>query len=296
LNFHFRISNFEFRNSMDNLTIETPEQIHLEFPLAGVGSRFLALALDTLIQASIGSVMIILAAVLSAILLPSFESGGQWVLALMIFGWFLVQLGYFAIFEAVWNGQTPGKRLIHLRVIEDTGRPITTYASVARNLLRIVDSLPGVYAVGIISALVSPQNKRLGDYVAGTVVVHERPLEPKAATGWQPVSAKPLVNPAFATGSVLGINPMPLRAAIEAAPSAPSGYDASLLSVGEFGLIEAFLMRREQLDATVRIQMARQIVDKIAAKLLVRPEDLGRAEGLLEKLVVEYRNRAHYRS
>jgi uncharacterized RDD family membrane protein YckC len=279
---------------MDNLTIETPEQIHLDFPLAGVGSRFLALALDMVIQSSIAAVMVVLAIVISALLIPHMENGGPWVVALLILGWFLVQLGYFAIFEAVWNGQTPGKRLTHLRVIEDTGRPITTYASMARNLLRIVDSLPGVYAVGIISALISPQNKRLGDYVAGTVVVHERPLEPKSATGWQPSSPKPPSKPAFATGSVLGINPLAARQAPESARNVPSGYDAGLLTPAEFGLIEAYLMRRDQLDAPVRIQMARQIAEKIAPKLQIRSEDLARSESLLEKLALEHRNQARY--
>lgn len=279
---------------MDNLTIETPEQIYLEFPLAGVGSRFLALALDMLIQASVMSVMIIIAVVISTLNPSNFESQGTWVLALLILGSFLVQLGYFAVFEAVWNGQTPGKRLTHLRVIEDSGRPITTYASVARNLLRIVDSLPGVYAVGIISALISPQNKRLGDYVAGTVVVHERPLEPKAAAGWQPTPAKPATNPVFATGSVLGINPAPVRAVPELDHKAASGYDAGLLSPGEFGLIETYLMRRDQLEGVVRTEMARQIVEKIAPRLQIRPEDRARAESLLEKLAIEYRNRARY--
>lgn len=280
---------------MDNLTIETPEQIHLEFPLAGVGSRFLALSLDMLIQASIASVMIIIAGVISAFIAFNFETGSPWVIALLILGGFLVQTGYFAIFEAIWNGQTPGKRLTHLRVIEDTGRPITAYASMTRNLLRIVDSLPGVYAVGIITALISPQNKRLGDYVAGTVVVHERPLEPKAAAGWRPAPAKPASNPAFSTGSILGINPMPSQAAREEDPQTPSGYDASTLTPAEFGLIEAFLMRREQLEGAVRIQIARQIVEKFASRLQVRPEDLARAETLLEKLAVEYRNQAGYR-
>ncbi|HLY60352.1 MAG TPA: RDD family protein [Terriglobia bacterium] len=280
---------------MDNLTIETPEQIHLEFPLAGVGSRFLALALDMLIQASIISVMVIIAVVLSSLFLINFGSQGTWVLALLILGGFLVQLGYFAIFEAVWNGQTPGKRLTHLRVIEDTGRPITVYASVARNLLRIVDSIPGMYAVGIFSVLISRQNKRLGDYVAGTVVVHERPLEPKSATGWQTAPAKLPAKPSFAIGSVLGINPAPVPSAPEVESQAASGYDAGLLSPGEFGLIEAFLMRREHLEGAVRTQMARQILEKIAPRMQIRPEDLARSESLLEKLAIEYRNQASYK-
>lgn len=280
---------------MDNLTIETPEQIRLELPLAGVGSRFLALALDMLIQFAIGAVLgIVFLFIVSALMVTS-ESAGTWGIALFILGAFLVQFGYFAIFEAVWNGQTPGKRMMHLRVIEDSGRPINVYAAVARNLLRIVDSLPGVYAVGILSALLSSKNKRLGDYVAGTVVVHERPLDQQSVTGWQPAPAKPAAKATFTTGSVLGINPAPARPVPVEDPKVPSGYDAGLLSTAEFGLIESFLLRRAQLETRVRAQMARQIVDKIAPRLQIRPEDLARAEPLLEKLATEYREQTRYR-
>jgi uncharacterized RDD family membrane protein YckC len=151
---------------MDNLVIDTPEQIPLEFPLAGIGSRFLALALDTLIQFAAGVVLgiVALAVGLTSSKLPTH---GAWTLALMVFLGFLLQSGYFAFFEAIWNGQTPGKRMTHLRVIQDSGRPITVYEAVARNLLRVIDSIPGLYGVGIISALLSAKSKRLGDYVAG---------------------------------------------------------------------------------------------------------------------------------
>ena len=280
---------------MDNLTIETPEQIRLELPLAGVGSRFLALALDMLIQFGIGAVLAIFFIVIASAIMISSESAGSWVVALFILGAFLVQVGYFALFEAMWNGQTPGKRMMHLRVIEDSGRPINVYAAVARNLLRIVDSLPGVYAVGILSALLSSKNKRLGDYVAGTVVVHERPLDQQSVTGWQPAPAKPIPRSSFATGSVLGINPAPVPPAPVEDPKTPSGYNVSLLSQAEFGLIETFLLRRTQLEVEVRAQMARRIADKIAPRLQIRPEDLARAEPLLEKLATEYREQTRYR-
>src|SRR6266567_4630300 len=190
---------------MDNLTLGTPEQIRLELPLAGVGSRFLAIALDTLIQIAIGAVFgIAMMAIVSALMLSS-KTAGMWGMALFFIGVFLLQFGYFVIFEVLWNGQTPGKRMMHLRVIEDSGRPINVYAAVARNLLRLVDSLPGIYAVGILSVLLSSKNKRLGDYVAGTVVVHERPLDQQSVTGWQPAPATPDPKPPFMTGSVLGI-------------------------------------------------------------------------------------------
>ena len=100
-----------------------------------------------------------------------------WTTALLVLAAFLVQFGYFAYFESVWNGQTPGKRYLRLRVIRRGGQAIGAYEAVTRNLLRIVDSIPGIYAVGILCALLSSESKRLGDYVAGTVVVHERPIE-----------------------------------------------------------------------------------------------------------------------
>ncbi len=96
----------------------------------------------------------------------------------------MVEFGYYAFFEAVWNGQTPGKRRTHLRVMQDSGRPMGAQAAILRNLLRIVDSLPMFYATGIIVSLISPQNKRAGDYLAGTVVVHEEPLQ-KGQLAWK---------------------------------------------------------------------------------------------------------------
>src|SRR5208337_2100683 len=121
---------------MDNLVIDTPEQIPLEFPLAGIGSRFLALAVDSLIQFAAGAVLGVIVLLL-ATLGPKMPIHGAWTLALVVFLGFLLQFGYFAFFEAIWNGQTPGKRLTNLRVIQDSGRPITVYEAVARNFLRI---------------------------------------------------------------------------------------------------------------------------------------------------------------
>ena len=86
--------------------------------------------------------------------------------------------GYSALFEAFWNGQTPGKRLFNIRVIKDSGRQITLFEALARNLLRVVDMFPPpVYFVGLVSMLCNRQQKRLGDFVAGTIVIHERASE-----------------------------------------------------------------------------------------------------------------------
>ena len=96
-------------SSANKLTIETPEQTSLEFPLAGIGSRFLAIALDTLLQMASFLILILIAI---AALWADFTGimGKQWVVATLVFIAFLVQFGYYAFFETLWNGQTPGKR------------------------------------------------------------------------------------------------------------------------------------------------------------------------------------------
>ncbi len=248
---------------MDNLVIDTPEQIPLEFPLAGIGSRFLALAVDTLIQ-SAAAVLLFSAAMIIASTTHKIPTRGAWALAIVVILWFIVQFGYFAIFEAVWNGQTPGKRATHLRVIQDSGRRITVYEAVARNLLRIVDSLPGLYGVAIISALLSAKSKRLGDYVAGTVVVHERPVTLEAEVRW------------------------------EAATAGSLKHDIARLAPGEFQLIEAFLMRRNQLSAEVRAQTAHRILERLNGRFEFAPDEFKNPESTLESLTGAYRARARY--
>ena len=249
---------------MDNLVIETPEQIPLEFPLAGIGSRFLALALDTGLQVIAWAILGggAYAAGLRALHAPV---RGVWLAALIALLLFLLQSGYFAIFEAVWNGQTPGKRLVNLRVIEESGRPITVYQAVARNLLRIVEGVPVLYGVAIISALLSAKSKRLGDYVAGTVVVHEKAPVLDAGLRWDTTP-----------------------------PAYGARFDVSRLTPAEFQLIEAFLLRRKELAETVRRDAARRIVERLSPRLDLAAQDEQNPEKLLETLVLAYRARARY--
>jgi uncharacterized RDD family membrane protein YckC len=252
-------------SSADKLTIETPEQTSLEFPLAGIGSRFLAIALDTLLQIGAYMILLLIAGLMS--LLGAISALGRlWGLAIVVFLAFTVQFGYFAFFEAVWNGQTPGKRWTHLRVIQDSGRPITVYDAILRNLLRIVDNLPLLYAIGIVTMLISKENKRVGDYAAGTVVVHEKPLQGVAAI-W---------NVPAAPG--------------QAVMAAPSGQ----LNVDELQLVESFFERRSSLDPEVRRSMARQIAQRLGERLNVPVEARPDAEKFLEVLAEQRRSSARF--
>lgn len=252
-------------SSADKLTIETPEQTSLEFPLAGVGSRFLAIALDTLLQIA---VYLILGSI--GALVASFGVAGDWkkqsTIAILIFIAFAVQFGYFAVFETFWNGQTPGKRWTHLRVIEDSGRPINAYDAILRNLLRIVDNLPFLYAIGIVTMLISKENKRVGDYAAGTVVVHEKPLLGVSSI-WS-VAATP--------GQIL--------------PAIPSAQ----LSLNELELVETFFERRMSLDPEVRRSMARQIAQRLGERLNVPAESRPDPEKFLEALAEQRRSSARF--
>jgi uncharacterized RDD family membrane protein YckC len=244
---------------LDKLTIDTPEQTALEFPLAGVGSRFVAMLADTAIQLVIGFVLFF-ALTLSIPALSRVASiASQWVIAGMIVGFFVIYYGYFAIFEALWNGQTPGKRYTQLRVMKDDGRPISPYEAITRNLLRIVDQLPVFYGVAMISVFFSKQNKRLGDFVAGTVVVHEKNVEAARPFQETPVDA-----------------------------SSPS-YNVAVITVDELRLIETFLQRRDTFDPALRGSMAAQITTRISAKLAVEVRGWPANEKFLEAVHSQYR-------
>src|SRR5271168_3798059 len=250
----------------DKHTIETPEQLRLDFAVAGIGSRFLALAIDSLIQIAVVVLLfIILAAFGSIFALAIRGQSSVWLLAATSVLFFLLFFGYFAIFEILWNGQTPGKRMIGIRVVKDSGRPLTPAESIGRNLLRIVDQLPAFYAVGVLVALLNAQNKRLGDFVAGSMVVREASLlEIKPI--WQTVQS--------ASAPVPGAAPL-LTAA---------------LSMEESALIDAFLHRRRDLAPDVRYRMAGQIAGRLRPKLTAdAPVGLS-DEALLEALAYERRS------
>src|SRR5882724_10560234 len=169
----------------ETLIIETPERVPLHFALASIGNRFIACALDHTIQVVVLASLVIAYAVISDGLsfAKSIESLPKWVVAIMIVIVFVVIDGYFAFFEWLWSGQTPGKRWLKLRVIREDGRPITFFEAMVRNLLRDFDIMPiPFYSVGLVSIFASAKDQRVGDLVAGTVVVREREAEAPAFT------------------------------------------------------------------------------------------------------------------
>ncbi len=151
--------------------VVTPEGVALHLPAAGPVPRALAWVIDFLIRAG---AMLAMGTVLGAL---GRAGVGVYTVAMFLVFWF-----YPVVFEAMWDGRTPGKRSLGLRVIAANGAPVGWLAAFTRNLLRVVDMLPLAYATGLVASLLDPWGRRLGDMVAGTLVVHEaRPRDPQPA-------------------------------------------------------------------------------------------------------------------
>jgi uncharacterized RDD family membrane protein YckC len=179
----------------DPYDLRTPEQIDLQYDLAGLGSRSLAMVIDATIQGvAILALVLVFGLAMGLLGGTFFRNSSGLVLAigvgvglLLIFALFW---GYFIFFELTWNGQSPGKRAAGVRVLTSRGEPVTLVHSLVRNVLRIVDMLPSAYMAGAICMLLTQRSQRLGDLAAGTVVVRERreelprtlpPLDPRFA-------------------------------------------------------------------------------------------------------------------
>src|SRR5713226_8991350 len=136
------------------LVIETPERVPLHFALASIGNRFIACAIDHTIQI-VGLILIVIFFLIvanAADFGSRLYSAPKWVIALLVILQFVIVNGYFAIFEWLWSGQTPGKRWLKLRVIREDGRPISFFEAMIRNLLRVIDFIfPPFYSIGLIS-------------------------------------------------------------------------------------------------------------------------------------------------
>ncbi len=160
--------------------IETPEQVVFSYTIAGIGSRAAAALIDYLLCLTLIFAIWVAAAAFFGV--THHIGSAPWVLAILIFFVFGVFWGYYTLFEGLWDGQTPGKRYVGLRVVRDGGYSITFAASAVRNIVRVIDLQPGAsYGVGMLTALLSPSGKRLGDYAAGTLVVRERAVTIPAA-------------------------------------------------------------------------------------------------------------------
>lgn len=232
----------------------TPEGVTLEVTLAGVGSRFTAGVIDQLLR----SVVLVALVILTAFLGDSGGTSGGVVLASLLVAVFLVQFAYDVLFETLAAGRTPGKRWTGLRVVRLGGAPVGFVASALRNILRIVDALPGFYLVGILCVMSTRNNQRLGDLAAGTIVVRERAQSTALP---QPAPVPP--GPASADTAL---------------------WDVSAVSAEEMATVRRFLGRRPTLTPEARDRLAREMATRLGPKV-VGPPRQWEPEAFLEYLV-----------
>lgn len=243
-----------------NVDIRTPESIAFSYELAGLGSRFLAVAIDLVIQVAVllaifGGLMLAASRIQPDAAKHIADSGVEKfaeaiAVALLVAIVFTIFFGYFIVFETFWNGQTPGKKALGIRVVRDGGYPIDFGASLVRNLIRVGEMILGSYALAAISMLLSPENKRLGDLAAGTIVVRDARL---------------------ALPEVLETEAEPVYS--------PTRY----LSGEERSLIKRFLGRRDALTPERRRELAARLAMRVRERV---PADMQRLEdeSLLERL------------
>lgn len=220
--------------------IETPEQVLVSYALAGPGARAAAVLVDFVVVL-LGFVALawLAGAVAEVAGVRERLTGDTWATVALVLGQFVLQWGYYVGCEAAFDGQTLGKRLLRLRVVRLGGGGVDLASSAARNLVRVIDQQPGVlYAVGIVSAILSKQGQRLGDMVAGTIVVRERPLVLPAARGATD----------GATAADAGVAP-PAR-----------------LDDATFALLDTFVARAAGFDDAARTRLATALAGRIGVE------------------------------
>lgn len=236
------------------MTIDTPEGVPLELTLAGLGSRFAAALIDYLIE---GVIIVALLVVLGygAGLGPGSNALAD---AAWFIGFFAIFWGYNIAFEVLNSGRTPGKALNGIRVVLESGAPEPFAASAVRNVMRVIDILPGTYLVGVVSILVTRRNQRVGDLAAGTLVIRDR-------------------------------RAVPAEVRIPYFVEAPA-WDTSAVDGQDLDAVVAFLARREDLESGARSQIAAELARRLRPKVggAVTGE---RDEIFLERLVLSKRGR-----
>ncbi|MGE5925931.1 MAG: stage II sporulation protein M [Gemmatimonadota bacterium] len=218
------------RDLRQHLEVETPEHVTLDYEIAGLGSRAAAALLDFLILGGLALAV----ALLLVLLARAGISPGRLGSAVLVMIGFAAWYGYFTFFEGLRRGQTPGKRALGLRVVADTGHAVTLGAAAVRNLLRLADFLPPPYLAGAVLVALHPRAKRIGDLVAGTVVVRDHPEE-------RPARAAP--------------------------PAGTDALAAPALSEEEFRLLSGFAARAGDLPADARARLGASLAARLASAL-----------------------------
>jgi uncharacterized RDD family membrane protein YckC len=240
------------QSPLDTTTdIETPELVRFQHRLAGPAQRSLAYLIDATLRLGIVAALATFTGLASQVAQEDIAGGAA---GLMLVGIFVVEWGYYVACETLMNGQSPGKALLRLRVTTDSGQPLTIVDSILRNLLRAADFLPSGYALGLVVMTRDRRFRRLGDLVAGTMVVVEQ---------------------AHAVSAPLRIDPPPTAGELRALP------DRIPLSADELDAVELFLRRARHLAPARRDELAAMVTPVWARRIGLQPRDPERFLALL---------------
>ncbi len=237
----------------------TPEAVLLEFSEAGLGSRSLAFLIDVAVRGGL------LYALIFALGVAGFVIDETFVVVTLIAAIFAVIFVYPVVFETIWNGRTPGKMAVGLRVVTVEGAPVRFRHAAIRSAVGIVDFLVGAGSVAIIAALATRQSQRLGDLAAGTIVIRER----QAAAFSQPIVFRP--PPGWG----------PYGAAL----------DVSRLSDDAYTLVRSFLLRVTDLRIEARRRRAEELAVAIAGVVGVSLPPATDCESFLITVAAAYQAR-----
>ena len=257
-----------------DLVVSTPERVSFDYQVAGLGTRGIAQILDLLIVTGL-----LIAVFFFASGVAAYTQSSTLAILIELFGTFVVVFGYFWISEALFSGQTLGKRAFRLRVVGDRGEPMTWVQAGIRNVIRIVDFLPYGYGVGVIVLFANGRGKRLGDLAAGTIVVKDSDSVglwqlARPAFRMPPPPPPPPPGPPSGTPSQYRPPPPPPPPppgyALAATPYAPASQAELILRRLDPELrrfVSAYARRRPQLPLDMRVQLAGTVQASLRAAL-----------------------------
>ncbi|HEV2216083.1 MAG TPA: RDD family protein [Candidatus Dormibacteraeota bacterium] len=248
------------------LIVSTPERVSFDYQVAGLGTRAIAQVLDLLIVTAL-----LVALFFGGIAVAAFTNSGVAYDLLEILGSFVIVFGYFWTSEALWSGQTIGKKAFRLRAVGDRGEPLTFMQAGIRNIVRIVDFLPYGYGVGLVVMFINGKGKRLGDLAAGTLVVKDSDhVWLWQLPGARPSDLRPDMPPPSPPGYPAYPPPPPPLVPPTQAPAAPVYTPASnaehilrRIDPDLRRFVSSYARRRHQLTLDVRVQLAANMQQRL---------------------------------
>lgn len=258
----------------NRISHQTPESVEIEFTLAGIGSRAWALLIDYHVVAAILVLFLSIWLAISSVIVDVWarvfgtDNIELWFLAIAILAVFAINTGYFVFFETLWHGQTPGKKIAKIRVVQDNGRLIGLQQATLRAILRSIDD---TLFIGALLIMLTKTEKRLGDLVAGTIVVQTETAA-KSQTFALSDAAKETATQLLQTQA-----------------------DFSQLLPDDFATIRDYLQRREIMTSEAREQVSLNLAKQVKAIIGLEklPTPL-KPDLFLEAVYLAYQQQSNY--